>query len=283
MLPLKASSVLWGVRVRTFLLTGLMAICWLSQTAWADQKLYSSGIKFIGFPKEGRLEADGTGHIADLINKVLTEAGASDSLITAPVRRARRLLETTHDACIVFSTKDLLPHYLPALKPEQLIESVPIDLVSSHLVTRTGSKPVTNPRTLEGKTIGSWVGVDVANYLPNMEYTWVKTESEETTVRMLVEGRYDAIWSWLPDVHILTDRLGVDKLVLDEQAHLFAVTTHIVCKKTLKAELFMPRLNNILNVMRVDGRLKKILGEHARIVGVDVPIDVKKIDIPNQQ
>lgn len=265
--------------MRISICLGVFLAVLLAVPAAAQKELHPSGILFVGFPKEGRLEVDGTGHFADLVNAMLAEAGASERLVTVPVRRARRIFEENVDVCIAFTTKEVLPLSIPSLKQDDLIETVPIDYVSAHLVSQPGTEPITDPQLLQGKTIGSWVGASVRVFLPDLEFNWVKTESEETAIHMLMEGRYDAIWSYVPDVKILAERSGVAEPVWDSSSPFMAAATHIVCRHTLMTELFMPRLNEVLETMRTDGRMKKILGKHARVVGVDVPADIQDVNV----
>lgn len=205
----------------------------------------------------------------------MIEAGYGDTMITVPVLRALRHFETEGEVCLVPTSKLAISSQFPTIPPEKLIESQPIDFVSGHLVTRTGTKPISTATEIEGKTMASWVGVNVEVFFPDANFTLLKTETEVSAIRLLHSGRVDVIWSWIPDVYILYDQLGLDKPVLAEDKPIFGSSAHFSCHLTPRTEAFISNVNHVIDQMRTDGRLKKILGKYARIVGVDVPMPAK--------
>lgn len=234
------------------------------------------GLKVVGFPKEGRLEGDGTGPYANLVRKVMKEAGYSNQLITVPVLRAMRFFETEGEVCLVPTSKLAVSSQFPTIGPERLVESRPIDYITGHLVTRAGTAPITDPSELQGKVLGAWVGVNVKVFFPNSDFTLLKTESEASAIRMLQSGRVDVIWSWIPDVFILYDAMGLGEPVLAKDKPIFGSSAHFTCHNTPQTRDFMSKIDIVIDRMRLDGRLKKILGKHARIVGVDMPMPPNK-------
>ena len=229
----------------------------------------------MGFPKEGRLESNGTGPYANLVREVLKEAGYSNQLITVPVLRAMRFFETEGEVCLVPTSKLAVISQFPTIGPDRLVESRPIDHITGHLVTRAGTSPITDPADLQGKIMAAWVGVNVKVFFPNTDFTLLKTESEASAIRMLQSGRVDVIWSWIPDVFILYDAMDLGEPVLAEDKPIFGSSAHFTCHNTPQTKAFIERIDVVIDRMRIDGRLKTILGKHARIVGIDVPMPLK--------
>lgn len=261
-----------SLELRIFITLFLALFALTPRQVSAQHPTHSSGLKILGFPKEGRMEEDGTGHYADLVRAILFEAGYVDQLVTVPVNRAMRLFETDPNLCSVPVAKPSILLHHTGLRATDLVQSAPIDYVSGHIITRAGTKPITSPSELEGKVVGSWAGVDIRYFLPEVSFTLLRTESEISTIRMLQTKRVEAIWGWIPDVYILSERMGIEGLVFDPESEMLGSSTHFVCRRSPEAELFIQRISEVINTMRADGRLKKILGKHARVLGVDVPM-----------
>lgn len=242
---------------------------------YAEHPTHSSGVRILGFPKEGRLETDGTGHYAELMKELLYEAGYVDEMVTAPIKRAMRIFNLSKDICMMPVAKEVLLMRFPSLKPDDVIEGVPIDYVTGHLVTRAGTKAITDPRAIEGQTLGAWSGLNTRSFIPGVTFAMLGTESEISAMQMLQNGRVDVIWGWIPDTYILSEQLGIEGLVFDPDSPIIGSATHIACKRTEKTEKLLPRLDDAMDTLRADGRLKKILGKHARVVGVDVPMTIR--------
>lgn len=231
-------------------------------------------MKIVGFPKEGRMEADGTGHYAVLVREVLAEAGYSDQLTTVPVKRSLRFFETLDEICLVPVSKLAIQHQYPNIDPDSLIQGTPIDYITGHLVTRPGTEPIRNMSLIENKIVASWIGVQVDVFFPNHKFTLLHSETEASAIKMLMNGRADMIWGWVPDTYILFEKMGLGTPALALDTPVFGSSAHFVCKRSEKSEVLMPRLDAVIDAMRGDGRLKQILGRHSRVIGVDVPMSV---------
>ncbi|MEX0297677.1 MAG: substrate-binding periplasmic protein [Kordiimonas sp.] len=244
-------------------------LSWAAGPSAAD---HHHGLKIIGFPKEGRLEIDGSGPYADLVRAILKQAGYDGAFIATPVLRALRYFETEGEVCLVPTSKIAITNQFPTIGADKLIASEPIDYITGHLVTRPGTKPIRNPAEIDGKIMAAWVGVNVNVFFPNIDFTLLKTESEENAIRLLHNGRVDVIWSWIPDAYILYEQMGLGEPVLAEDSPIFGSSAHFTCHRTARTEQLISRIDLVINEMRTDGRLKKILGKHARIIGIDVPM-----------
>ncbi len=246
-------------------------ICLASWTTGPVATDHPHDVKVIGFPKEGRLEIDGSGPYGDLIRAILKQAGYDGAFIATPVLRALRYFETEGEVCLVPASMIAVTSQFPTIGADKLIASEPIDYITGHLVTRPGTKPIRNPAEIQGKIMAAWVGVNVKVFFPNIDFTLLKTESEENAIRLLHNGRVDIIWSWIPDIYILYDQMGLGEPVLAEDSPIFGSSAHFTCHRTAQTEQLIVKIDKIINEMRANGDLKRILGKHARIVGVDVP------------
>lgn len=260
------------------ILLALCAFTLAGASGAAAEAKKDSGVRIVAFPKEGRMEADGSGHYAELVRTVLAEAGYNDQLITVPVKRSLRYFETLDELCMVPLSKFGLSHMYPNTDPNSLIQGVPIDYITGHLVTRPGAEPIRDMQLIEGKAVASWSGVNVDVLLPDSNFTLLQSETEASAIRMLMTGRVDIIWGWVPDTFILFEEMGLGKPSLALDKPIFESSAHFVCKKTRRSEKLMPRLDAVIERMRNDGRLKKILGPHTRVIGVDVPMSVANPD-----
>lgn len=221
------------------------------------------------------MEEDGTGPYADLVKAVMTEAGYNDPLLIVPINRAYRLFPITDESCLIPAGSLAIAFILrnhATLTPDDLISSAPLDYISGHMITLAGTRPIRSAKELEGKIIGAWTGFDIRTMFPNVRFTLLRSESEENTIRLLQSKRVDAIWGWIPDIFILSEKLGIEGVVFDPDKKFLSSSTHFVCMRGPKTEQILPELDKVINTMRADGRLKKILGKHARVIGVDVPM-----------
>ncbi|SDE24507.1 substrate-binding periplasmic protein [Kordiimonas lacus] len=227
-----------------------------------------------GFPKEGRLEQDGTGHYADVVHAVLAETDTEAKFVIMPVLRAVRTFADGGSICLLPAAFERWKHKFPYLTREDIIESEPIDYVTAHIVTRPGDPAIVKLDELEGKRISVWVGLTIDAFLSDIDVEIIRAESEESSIKLLMSGRVDAIWNWVPDAYILYERLGYGTPNLVESEPIFGAAAHFLCRRTPATEALMSDIDPAIRMMRKDGRLKDIMGQHTRVVGVDVPLNM---------
>lgn len=231
-------------------------------------------VLLVGFYKEGRVNADGSGEYAELAKSILAQVETPSTFVTMPIMRTIRVFKEGGDQCVLSA---LHGSWLArtGFKPEQLVESEPIDYVSAHFVTRPGEPVVTDARMLEGKTLGYWVGAPVDRLLPpDVAVNRVSAATEESNIHMLMSGRVDVIWSWIPDIYILFEKFGYGDPSLSPKEPLYGATSHILCHRTPLTERFITQVDAVIRTMRSEGKLKEFLGPHSLVVGEDVPMTV---------
>jgi len=231
-------------------------------------------VMVIGFPKEGRMEQDGSGPYPDLVRAILAEVDTPTTWVVSPVMRSTRLFSEGGARCLVPAALVPWQNKFPHLTTKNTVESEPIDYITAHIVTKPGTAPITDLRDLAGKRIGYWVGASVDRFLPDVGYTKVTAQSEESNIRMLMSGRVDAIFNWNPDAYILFERMGYGEPSLDPDDPIFGSTAHFWCHRTRATEAFIKQADKVIREMREDGRIKNILGKHSLVVGADVPMTV---------
>lgn len=237
-------------------------------------KAQDDPVQVIGFTKEGRMELDGSGHYPDLVRAIVAEAGVPAQFHVVPVIRSIREFGPHGPKCLVPAALRPWMNQFPNLTPENTVEGEPIDYITAHIVTKPGTRPITNLMELEGKRLGHWIGVQAERYLPEVPMTRVTAQSEESTIRMLMSGRVDVILSWNPDVYILFSKLGFGEPSLEPDNPIYGSTAHFLCHRTPETEAFIEETDKVIRRMRSDGRLKEILGVHSQVVGADVPMTV---------
>jgi hypothetical protein len=236
----------------------------------------ADGVRIVGYPKEGRLEADGSGHYGDLVRSILAEANYDASFTTAPVLRSLRELETSSHTCVFPSSVEALAEQGLVDRAELLLGSAPIDYVTGHIVTLPGSEMISDVSQLHGKAIAAWRGVNVQPYLGDASVNVLQTDNEFNAIRLLQTGRVDAIWNWIPDAYILFERLEIGPPNLNAAKAFYASEIQFVCSPDASSEAFLAKIDPVIEKMRSQGRLKEILGQYSRIVGVDAQPVVQK-------
>lgn len=245
----------------------------LSVASYADT-LEHEPVVIAGFTKEGRLEQDGTGHYADMVHAVLAEATVGARFVIMPVLRTVRSFAEGDSICMVPAAFERWKVKFPNLNREDIIESEPIDYISAHIATRAGMPVITRLEELNGMRMAVWVALPVDTHLTDIDVEVIRAESEESSIKLLMSGRVDAIWTWVPDAYILYERLGYGVPNIDDNQPIYGSAAHFLCRRTPTTEALMKQVDPIIRSMRADGRLKKILGRHTRVVGVDIPLSV---------
>ena len=201
-----------------------------------------------------------------------------------PLVRAVRSFEETERSCLFPASKKTVLS-LTKVPVETVLESTAIDRVSAHIMVRKGTPSIGGIADLAGKTIAVQQGVSLLAKLgQKVTFKEFKTPNDKVASRMLAAGRVDgmygwnpdAFWSWVPDSYILFEKMGYGAPSLALDRPVFVSSTHFLCQKTAATEALMQDVNRAIRVMRADGRLKEILGPYARIVGVDVPLEVTR-------
>lgn len=233
-------------------------------------------VLIVEFLKEGRVEKDGSGPFAALVDAILDETSVPTVRQTMPIKRTLREFAQGNDVCIVPVSFSGVKALYDWLERDRVLESEPIDVVSAHIVTRPGGPVIADPAELNGRTVMAWTGTPAAAFLAGTDVKIINVESEAGAVNLLMSKRVDAIISWVPDSFILFEKLGYGPPSVDLTRPLFVSETHFLCRKTPSTTRLMAQVNAAIRTMREDGRIKSILSSHARVVGVDVPLMSKQ-------
>lgn len=232
----------------------------------------NADVALIKMLRPGRVEHDNSGDYDRALTAILKESSMTVSVRAEPLKRSNRSLLLQDDIC---KTPTDLTNFLrntPGAKRENYISSVPIDLISGHILSRPGEPAVRDKSTLIGKNIAVWWGVIVDEYVTGNGAKAVIVSSEDEAIQMLMAGRVDLAWGWLPDSPMHYEKIGYPAPNFDPDFSLLATPATIVCKRSDRTLAFIEEVNTIIEAMRSDGRLKKLFSPHARIVGVDVPM-----------
>lgn len=234
--------------------------------------VFSADVQFHKLFRPGRVEPDGSGDYDRLLEKIFEEVSMPLVAAAVPIKRARRDLLTRTGTCITpFSLEMFVLHNVEPTARD-FISSVPIDLISTHILTRPGDTIIRSKEDLAGKRVAVWWGIPVVNYFAGTGVEIVNVTSEDKAAQLLMAGRVEAAWGWLPDSPIQYERLGFDQPSFDPDFSFVTTTAGIVCNKTPETIKLVKELDIVINAMRLDGRLKKLLSPYARIVGVDMPM-----------
>lgn len=228
-------------------------------------------ITLIKLLRPGRVELDGNGDYDKLIAAIEAELSLPLLIKSLPIKRARRELTLSSSLCIApFSLEAHLRH-VPDANRADFISGVPIDLISGHAVTVPTQPIIRSREELAGKQFALWWGIPKNIYFGS-DVKVVTVNNEDKALQLLMAGRVDLAWGWLPDSPMHYEKMGYEPPNFDPNFSLVAETVGIVCKRSQEAAKFIQMSDEVIESMRADGRLKQLLSPYARIVGVDVPM-----------
>ena len=246
------------------LLAALMACVFAVSSASAE-------IEMLQWQRPRRAEHVEAGGFNKLLAVLLAEINMPVSVNFMPVQRIRRAMLGGHSVCVAPAA---LPAFLrknPSVAKENYIASSRIDMATGHVFSRPGEEPVHRLADLAGKTVAYWWRVPLVAQLKatgvNLQYLL----SEKEAIQMMMAGRVDLAWGWRPDSLAYHAEITGKPANFDPEFSISQLAMQIICKKTEETRSLLAQVDKHLAAMRSDGRLRKLLGPHAVIYGVDIP------------
>lgn len=239
------------------------------------QAIVLADVQLIKLLRPHRIEHDGSGDYDRLMKAMLEQISSNVTVNIMPIKRSYRALLAGGSYCAVPFSLDVFLANNPTAKRANYSAGVPIDLISGHAVSRPGEPIATSEAALKGKRLAAWWGLSEEAYMADLHMTVVQTTSEEEALRLLYAERVDYAWGWIPDSLMHYEKARLPKPKFDQNLILLSDTVGIVCRRTSDTATFLQESDKILNTMRKDGHLERLLSRHARIVGVDVPPPTK--------
>lgn len=213
----------------------------------------------------GRLDEDPESGYNVLIQKLLPSKSHYFKYQRYPLPRAIRKFEISERICL-FPASALAVQSLTKIMANEVLESVPIDLVSSHVISAPGRKVYQSFDELRGATMAVQFGVAAREFVETAaQFEIVRTPNDLLALRMVLAHRVDVMYGWYPDTYIIAEKNYLPLPRFDPELVIFRTTTHLVCKKFSGAEELLQVVNIRINDLRKRGELQKILGKYARI------------------
>lgn len=223
-------------------------------------------IKIIGAHLEGRLDENPESGYRVLMKELLPTETHYFEFNRYPLARAIRDFKENQRVCMYPSSKKAV-EILTKDSTTKLLESVPIDLVTSHIISAPNRTTFATVRALDEHTIAVQQGVVITQFLKEGSTAHVtRTPNDLTALKMVLAGRVDAMYGWFPDTYIIAEKNGLSLPHFNPELILFKTTTHLVCKKFGGNELLFKIVNIRIKNLKHRGELQKILGKHARLV-----------------
>ncbi|NVJ97457.1 MAG: hypothetical protein HWE25_04850 [Alphaproteobacteria bacterium] len=237
------------------------------QAAWAGGfEKPSDPFLVIGANLEARLNEDPNSGYRQLLAAALPNNEDRVVFQRLPLRRALRMFERTPRSCLFPTSEDIL-RVIVDMSADDMVSSVPVDTVGSHIITREGVPKVSSFEQLRGMKLAVQTSVLISQFVsPDWGYEIVRTPDEVTALRMVMAGRVDAGYGWFPDSLILAKAEGMPLPRFDENFSLYSSDTHLVCRNEPGVEYLMQVFNSRTNNLKQTGALKAMLGEFSRIV-----------------
>jgi hypothetical protein len=222
-------------------------------------------ILVIGAHLEGRLDDRKESGYTALLDRILPADGSS-LYIKLPLVRAIREFDAGERTCL-FPTSASAVASLVKMEVKQVIESAPIDFVSSHFMSAKGKPVINNWQEARENIIAVQRGVEVgAVSIGMLDENIIRTPDDTMSLRMLGADRVDAMYGWVPDAFILAKRERMQLPDFNPDFVIFQTTTHLVCKVGIGAEPLIEHVSARIQTLKASGELKKILSPFARIV-----------------
>lgn len=223
-------------------------------------------ILVIGALIEARLDDHPQTPYRVLLEKILPADRSTIEYRRLPLHRTVREFGDQPRACILPTSIDILSE-ITGIPHDHMVQSLPIDRVSSHLFTRPGTPTLPTVGALHLKSIVVRQGAVQEHFLrPGLDTKVVRTTDNLSALKMLLAGRADALYSWVPDIYDLADRYGLKLPEFDPSLTVYATNIHLTCKKVPEAIALLAGVNNRISALKASGELRKILGPHAHIV-----------------
>jgi len=154
-----------------------------------------------------------------------------------------------------------LTGYFPALTesvPEKSLKSPPI--ISKYVLVFSREKVINRPDQLEGKRVGIVAGYSYGlNLTSNKKIEFVRVNTEEQGVKMLVNGRIYALLGDVASTYSEIKKQGQEKnLKYDLKDHINVLDAHIVFQGTKEGKYWHRKISEALLLMKKEGVLQKI-------------------------
>lgn len=202
----------------------------------------------------GLVSKDGKGAYQMIVKEATRRAGVDYSESFYPVKRAVKTFVDNQNACM-YCLVDLAAE---AVGKDNIVESFPFGVFKMHIFTPKGAPVVTDISQLKGKRLGAIRGYEdwyektgVMALKPDM------AGNDVTLLNMMNNERLDAIISFMPDF-----RPHLDQVDYAPGHPLLTSYDSMVCHNNPKGKQFIEKISLVLEEMKNDGTMKKILGDY---------------------
>ncbi len=215
---------------------------------------------------EYRLDEAGTKQYNRLLQAV-AEEGLKFNVLVRSLSRSLISMKTDQGSCLFPATVNALVTNDNDMAAFALISSDPIDEVSLRVLTNSTKPLITSIKELEGKRIAILNGLHSEQFLGDVNADVEPTPDEYVRLKMLTAGRLDAVLSFIPDILLAAEDLGLSIPHFDEHLALLRDEgAAIVCHDNADNRAFIAQFNDVLRRMKASGELQRIMGKYAVIV-----------------
>lgn len=231
----------------------------------------AADVEILRWQRVGGSEYLGTADFDKLLSVLVAGIDIAVSVKAMPAQRMRRAIITGDSVCLAPVSLPVFFRKNPNAQKEDFHASSPIEMVSGHIFSRPGEDPAHSLADLAGKSLAYWWRMPVEDELQALGIKLEYLPSEKEAIQLMMAGRVDFTWGWRPDSLAQFTKITGRPANFDPDFSMVQLAMQIVCKKTAETRNLLKHVDRQLAAMRGDGRLKKILGPHARVYGLDVP------------
>ncbi len=225
----------------------LLLLLALTPLAISQEVTVAAGV-FIGV-----IEKDGKGPYQLILNEAARRSGVKLSEKVYPLKRAINTFVEKKVLAIYGMTDAVISD----IGKDNIITSYPLSVYKVYVFTKKGEPVISNYAQLNGKRVGGVDGYQ-AYYQGliknNIEISYFPTEDKQ--LQRYNVGRFDAIVGFMPDWIPYLDSLDYDP-----DFALLVGYDYMTVWNTSEGKLFVNDISKALLNMKLDGTLKKILGE----------------------
>lgn len=207
------------------------------------------------------IQADGTGMFVDIFRFVLEGHEDQYEIEYVSYDKALRLLLYSDADCAFPIGRSSILVSMKHEDPEQLIQSVPVLVSRTYLFSRPGMPLLGDMPSLEGKLLIQIRGENYNHNFKTSQARFWNVDSELDKVRVLLEGRGDAMLGSMPEIMISFRQLGVEVPPYDPAFSVLDYDNAITCRNTARGRDFVTLFSERVAETLQDGSLRKMIVE----------------------
>jgi|GEM_PF-1629214 len=208
------------------------------------------------------IQADGTGMFVDMFRFVLKGHEDRYDIDFVSYDKALRLLIYSDVDCAYPISKKTIMVSMKHTDPDQMVQSLPVLVSKTYLFSRPGEPVFSGMDQLKDKLL---IQIRGENYNHNFRMSQARfwnVDTEIEKVRVLLEGRGDAMLGSMPEILISFAELGVEIPPYDPDFTVLDYNNAMTCRSSPEASALVDLFNQRIRETVEDGSLRARAVDH---------------------